>query len=616
MGNTVESLLMKRYGPRALFGRVPSLFTKNLKSLERLAYQGHVAARMGLITTCYLQQASGNLLDNLRSDTPNLDSAIQNVRDIFALSTKSLDQTARTGAFHHMIRRRATMYDTGLNELRDYANTIVTLPLTVDAEVLPDTKRVTFGPQLGKRKPTATITSESTFVKKPKFDSNFKIPKKNFGEFKSSGKQTPANKPWIPVEGRLKHFIQEWESITDDQWVLKTLQEGLKLEFQETPHLTCIKHTSVNARNFHIILAEVEDLIEKNAIEIVPQAEIHQVHKTYRKFLRFCIQGKCYQFVALCFGSSQAPRVFTKIIIVVAAHLRTQNIRLATYLDDWLLVNAQEKMLISDREKTLSLLVKLGFIVNLQKSSLIPSQEITYIGALFNFKKEIVSPTMERILKLEMLVRSLMKGHNTARDYLMLLGLIASSIELIPNARLFMRPIQLHLLHFWRPSTRDLTYQIPFTQHLKDHLNWWLDRANTTKGKSLHQWSATVTITTDASKTGFGGHMNNQIFQGFWSVQEQKQHINLLELEAVIRTVQHFLPQLQNQNVLLKCDNTTVVQYVNKQVGTKSIHLCYKTWCLMKMAIQNNLTFRAAHIAGKLNILADHLSRNKIQPTE
>ncbi|XP_071145784.1 uncharacterized protein LOC143085007 [Mytilus galloprovincialis] len=217
MDNTVESLLMKRYGPKAAFGRVPSLFTKNLKSLERLAYQGQVAARMGLITTCYLQQASGNLLDNLTSDSPNLDSAIQNVRDIFALSTKSLDQTARTGAFHHMIRRRATMYDTGLNELRDYANTIVTLPLTADgifgsqfdtkmkektdrnkqlAEVLPDNRRVTLGSQLGKRKPTATVTSESTFVKKPKFDSNFKIPKKNFGEFKSSGKQTQATKPW------------------------------------------------------------------------------------------------------------------------------------------------------------------------------------------------------------------------------------------------------------------------------------------------------------------------------------------------------------------------------------------------------------------------------------
>ena len=126
--NTVESLLVKRYGQKAAFGKTPCLFNKDLKSLEKLAYQGQMAARMGLITTCYLQQATGILLDNLQSDTPNIDSAIQNVRDIFALSTKCLDQTSRTGAFHHMIRRRATMYDTGLSDLKDYANTIITLP--------------------------------------------------------------------------------------------------------------------------------------------------------------------------------------------------------------------------------------------------------------------------------------------------------------------------------------------------------------------------------------------------------------------------------------------------------------------------------------------------------
>ncbi|CAG2239350.1 unnamed protein product [Mytilus edulis] len=72
------------------------------------------------------------------------------------------------------------------------------------AEVLPDNRRVTLGSQLGKRKPTATVTSESTFVKKPKFDSNFKIPKKNFGEFKSSGKQTQATKPWVSSFSNVK----------------------------------------------------------------------------------------------------------------------------------------------------------------------------------------------------------------------------------------------------------------------------------------------------------------------------------------------------------------------------------------------------------------------------
>ncbi|CAC5406985.1 unnamed protein product [Mytilus coruscus] len=225
----------------------------------------------------------------------------------------------------------------------------------------------------------------------------------------------------------------------------------------------------------------------------------------------------------------------------------------------------QKYSLVLDREKTLNLLTRFGFIVNLEKSSLIPAQSITYIGALFNFKKEIVLPTPERLTKLEMSIQNLMTGHNTASDYFVLLGLIASCIEMIPNARLFMRPIQLHLLHYWKPSSKDLLCQIPFTLHLKSHLIWWLDRANTAKGRSLQQSSANLTITTDASKTGFGGHMKGQIFQGKWTETQQWLHINILELDAVHRTVQHFLPQLQGQNVLIKSDNTTVVQYVNKQ---------------------------------------------------
>ncbi len=224
-------------------------------------------------------------------------------------------------------------------------------------------------------------------------------------------------------------------------------------------------------------------------------------------------------------------------------------------------------------------------MINMEKSNLVPSQTITYIGALFKLHMGIVLPTQARVNKLEGAVLSLTNGQSSARDYLHLLGLMASCIEIIPNARLHMRPVQLHLLHFWQPITKKMDMLIPFTHHLKGHLKWWLNQANTTQGRLLHQGSTTITITTDASKTGFGGHMSNQIFQGIWSAMEAKQHINILEMEAVIRTVSHFLPQLHNQNVLVRCDNTSVVQYINKQGGTKSVNLCYKTWELFKLII-------------------------------
>ena len=121
-----------------------------------------------------------------------------------------------------------------------------------------------------------------------------------------------------------------------------------------------------------------------------------------------------------------------------------------------------------------------------------------------------------------------------------------------------------------------------------------------------------VVITTDASKKGFGSFMNEQIFQGNWTHAQSKCHINCLEMEAVFLTMKHFLTQIKDQAVLIRSDNTTVVQYINKQGGTKSPQLCYQVWDLWNMAIQNNIQLKA----GKLNILTDQLSRTKILPTE
>ena len=47
-----------------------------------------------------------------------------------------------------------------------------------------------------------------------------------------------------------------------------------------------------------------------------------------------------------------------------------------------------------------------------------------------------------------------------------------------------------------------------------------------------------------------------------------------------------------------------------------SPQLCYKAWELWQMAIENNMFLKGAHIAGKINILPDQLSRIVIRPAE
>ena len=179
------------------------------------------------------------------------------------------------------------------------------------------------------------------------------------------------------------------------------------------------------------------------------------IFHTHRKYLRFCIQNQCYQFKVLCFGPTSAPRVFTKIVSVVAAYLRTLGIRLAVYLDDWLIVNQNKRQLLSDRENCLNLLKSLGFLVNKEKSTLIPTQTLIYLGGLFHLDKGLIYPTQERIVELNLLTQE----KASAFMFLHLLGIMASCVQMIPNARLFMRPVQLHLLSFWRPVRTTSLYK-------------------------------------------------------------------------------------------------------------------------------------------------------------
>ena len=205
------------------------------------------------------------------------------------------------------------------------------------------------------------------------------------------------------------------------------------------------------------------------------------VHPAHQKYLGFSIMGENFQFQAMCFGPTQAPRVFTKLVSVITAHLRKLNIRLIAYLDDWLVVNAHKAALVQDRERVVNLLTKLGFIINVEKSHLEPTQNLVYLGSQFNLKTGQLLPTIDRVVKLEDNLLALTLGQTSTLSFLKILGIMPSCIDLIPYVRLHMRPIQLHLLHFWRPSSKDLECQVPITPHLLNHFKWWLSRANTMK---------------------------------------------------------------------------------------------------------------------------------------
>ena len=63
-------------------------------------------------------------------------------------------------------------------------------------------------------------------------------------------------------------------------------------------------------------------------------------------------------------------------------------------------------------------------------------------------------------------------------------------------------------------------------------------------------------------------------------------------------------------------DNSTVVEYINKQGRTHSAEMCSLLWKIMTWRHHNHVALKARHIPGCLNVMADLSRSNQVQSTK
>ena len=98
-------------------------------------------------------------------------------------------------------------------------------------------------------------------------------------------------------------------------------------------------------------------------------------------------------------------------------------------------------------------------------------------------------------------------------------------------------------------------------------------RTQCSEGSPSYPDKPDTQLFTDASNIGWGAHWNALTVSGVWTTTEKTLHINVLELEAIHRAMLHWLRKLMGLTVLVASDNSTVVSYIIKQGGTRSIQL-------------------------------------------
>ncbi|KAL0202363.1 hypothetical protein M9458_000381, partial [Cirrhinus mrigala] len=267
------------------------------------------------------------------------------------------------------------------------------------------------------------------------------------------------------------------------------------------------------------------------------------IHKDHKKYLRFYFQGNAYEYNVLPFGLSLAPRTFTKCMDAALIPLRRQGLRIANYLDDW-----------EQHKDGPSPLAEIGADTEQQKE-LSHSHKGSDIPRLdFELEyNESISDSTEAVNFLKKEQVTVMLGRR-------LLGLMAAASQVVPLGSLHMRPLQRWLAKYKASPYENGQRMIPRDQDCLPAVKWWLSTPGLKEGVK-------ETITTDASQAGWGAVWRGNPVQGKWDAPWIGVHVNLLELEAVFRALIHFLPQLQEKQVIVRSDSTSVVSYINHQGG-------------------------------------------------
>lgn len=341
------------------------------------------------------------------------------------------------------------------------------------------------------------------------------------------------------------------------------------------------------------------------------------IHPDHWKYLKFKWNGILYEYKVMVFGLAQAPYVFTKLCKPVLAVMRAQyGINCSMYLDDILLVGENQDELSTNMRKTLDLLKSLGFHINSAKSVTKPTKTITHLGFIIDSNSlNIAVPELkmqELISKCQLLLNN---THQVKiRQVASVVGSLIAYSKGVKFGKLNFRTLEREKTQALKLCKGNYEAFMKITDFAKQELMFWIRKENFTP-KSFEHTTAVVTIFSDASTKGWGGHCGHLKAGGRWQQQEITAHINWLELKASWLCLQSFASQKSSIYIALKLDNTCAIHYINNQGGVNEALdvLTKKIW---EWCIAREIHIHASHIPGRKNTIADFNSRNFKDTTE
>ena len=240
------------------------------------------------------------------------------------------------------------------------------------------------------------------------------------------------------------------------------------------------------------------------------------------------------------------------------------------------------------------------------RSVLKPKQRDTFLGVVLDLVTMTVTLSSCRKERIKEQGLLLLKDDTTLLDLSSFIGLAVAAGPAVELAPLRYRYLELIRDHGLDRSGGDFDRVITLDIHAQHLVAWWVTNIDFQE-KSLLSSSPDYELFTDACLTGWGASVGHVTTGGHWA-QQELDHINILELKAILLGLQSLCRDRTGSHIRLRSDNTTAVACVDR-CGSTRPHLHALTMQIYVRAASRNITLSAQHIHGLYNVTADMESR-------
>ena len=328
--------------------------------------------------------------------------------------------------------------------------------------------------------------------------------------------------------------------------------------------------------------------------------------------------GRVFQFQVLCFGVTNAPFIFHRLGESIKEYLNIHGIRIIIYIDDMLILASSFQQCLKDAQVVVDTLVKLGFNIKTEKCILTPSQNVYFLGYLWDSKLLSCSLPEEKLERIQSLCKEAMASpHATVRILQRLLGTVLAARPAVPLTRARSRGIQRMVLDHFEGTRTSARKLVRLTKWAKEDILWWLSlpiESCTQTLRSIPVWN-TVRLASDAMDTAVGAVLEGRVmYRELEPSFARSAKIAKKEWLAFEWMIKQELHNLRNKVISWHVDNTNVLHAWLNGGTIGDQWLCKKVIEMQVILHSQNTLVIPKYVKSIQHLHADFISRNKVLP--